>query len=279
VKITNEKHAAVILKCLPRKTADRFLSSLDHDSCSNIVRLMKQVEVTTENLQVAISLLEREGLGCTQSLPQGNAAVRIQSGTCENLSHFAFLLELDDSVLLRLFSEEQSRSTALILSTLPQEFASKILKDCRPTKRVEIIRHIASLSDPEERELIELRFALRLRVQKLLKDSVGSVETQTDTGDEALTAKQQAESTLHDLAKLSDKQIKKLLKRIDTSHLAPALKILPIQLQRKVLRNMASKPAAIVTKEIVDIRIDEEHRIERSSRSVARAIAQLKTDE
>jgi len=45
---------------------------------------------------------------------------------------------------------------------------------------------------------------------------------------------------LQELAELSDKQIKKLLKRVDTSHIAPALKVLPIQLQKKVLRNMGS---------------------------------------
>ena len=57
MRISNEKHAAVILKCLPRKTADRFLAALDADSCSNVIHLMEHVEVTTEKLKAAICLL------------------------------------------------------------------------------------------------------------------------------------------------------------------------------------------------------------------------------
>jgi len=63
MKISNEKHAAVILKCLPRATADRFLASLDAESCSNVIHLMTNIEVTTEKLQAAIAQLESEGLG------------------------------------------------------------------------------------------------------------------------------------------------------------------------------------------------------------------------
>ena len=275
MKISNQKHAAVILKCLPRATADRFLAALDAESCSNIVHLMKHVEVTTEKLQAAIALLEKEGLG--GSIVSGQSGSKSGRRTLntekQQESPFAFLTKVDTPVLLRLFSQEQSRNAATILSMLPKEFAAQILKDMEPSKRVETIRHIASLLEPDEREIAELRFSLRLRIQKLLNspdfsDQTAVVERQ-DAGES------RPYETLHQLSKLSNKQIKKLLKRVDTSHLAPALKTLPIQLQRKVLRNMASKPAAIVSREIVDVRIDEKHRIERSSRSVARAIKEL----
>jgi len=277
MKTSNEKHAAVILKCLPRATADRFLAALDPESCSNVIHLMEHVEVTTEKLQAAIARLESERSGRPIRTAQAGSVGGPNAGNQQE-APFAFLTEIDKTVLLHLFSEEQPRNAAAILSQLPKGFASTILREMEPSKRVQTIRHIASLSEPNEKEIAELRFSLRLRIQKLLKEEPSvsdQVATVAEKPIEAPVEEPIPYATLHELSKLSNKQIKKLLKRVDTSHLAPALKTLPIHLQRKVLRNMASKPAAIVSKEIVDVRVDEKHRIERSSRSVARAIKEL----
>ena len=290
MRISNEKHAAVILKCLPRATADRFLAALDADSCSNVIHLMEHVEVTTEKLKAAIALLESERTGRSTTPDQAGSQLGHGGPNASNQQEtpFAFLTEVDTPVLLSLFNQEQPRNSATVLSTLPKKFASTILRGLDPTKRVQTIRHLASLKEPDEKEIAELRFSLRLRIQKLLKSPNVSDANSTVVDKDAEVTKVASKvaeasvnepvpyATLHELSKLSNKQIKKLLKRIDTSHLAPALKTLPIHLQRKVLRNMASKPAAIVSKEIVDVRVDEKHRIERSSRSVARAIKELK---
>lgn len=271
MKMSNEKHAAVILKCLPRATADRFLAALEPESCSRVVHLMKNVEVTTEKLQAAIARLESAGLGGSISPDQV-----VPDSVNDNESPFAFLYDIETPVLIRLFGWEEPRNAATILSMLSKDFASSILKNLEPSNRVEIIRHIASLTTLNKKEIIELRFSLRLRIQKMLNDAGTGTASAANKDSKASDSKSRPYETLHELSELSNKQIKKLLKRIDTSHLAPALKTLPIQLQRKVLRNMASKPAAIVSREIVDVRIDEKHRIERSSRSVARAIKALK---
>ena len=279
MKTSNEKHAAVILKCLPRATADRFLAALDTESCSNIVQLMKDVEVTTEKLQAAIVRLESEGLGRTTSadFERTDGAHGKRDTRHQEKSPFAFLRDIDTPVLGRLFRQEQPRNAAAILSTLPKEFASTILNGLEPSNRVEIIRHIVSLEALSKKEIVELRFSLRLRIQKLLNSPSVSDQTSLteDSDKDGVSNETRTYESLHQLSQLSNKQIKQLLKRIDTSHLAPALKTLPIQLQRKVLRNMGSKPAAIVSKEIIDVRIDEKHRIERSARSVARAIKEL----
>lgn len=277
MRISNEKHAAVILKCLPRKTADRFLAALDADSCSNVIHLMENVEVTTEKLKAAIALLESERSGKSIDPDQAGS----ERGNVLNDKQefpFAFLMEVDTPVLVRLFDEEEPCNAATILSAVPKEFASTILRELDPSKRVQTIRHIASLTEPDEKEIAELRFSLRLRIQKMLSSPDISREASPVASKDVVAPVNEPVpyATLHELSKLSNKQIKTLLKRIDTSHLAPALKTLPIHLQRKVLRNMASKPAAIVSKEIVDVRVDEKHRIERSSRSVARAIKELK---
>jgi flagellar motor switch protein FliG len=232
---------------------------------------MKDVEVTTEKLQAAIKRLESEGLG--GAIPSDDASPEGQGGE----SPFAFLQNAEKPVLRRLFNQEHTRDAATVLSTLPKNFASTVLMDLEPSRRVKIIRQLVSISALDEKEIVDLRFSLRLRMQKMLNAPDSGVSDASESKQNAKTSAEESRhyETLHKLSELSNKQIKQLLKRIDTSHLAPALKTLPIQLQRKVLRNMASKPAAIVSREIVDVRIDEKHRIERSSRSVARAIKEL----
>lgn len=283
MEITNAQHAAVIFKCLPRATADQFLAKLDPESCALVVGLMDRTEVTTEKLVAAIALLERSGLGAAEP----HARINLDRAVAEGRHHqyprrqkspFEFLKQYDTSFLLQLIGQEQSRHAATILSTLPKEVVSAILKEVDALKRVEIIRHIAALSTlggPDNVEIMELKFALQLRIQKMLKETDGAPTSDQEAPVARSVSKTLPTDQLNKLANMPDNQIKQLLRRIDTSHLAPALKTCPINVQKKVLRNMANKPAAILSKEIIEVRIDEKHRIERSSRSIAHAIKQL----
>jgi flagellar motor switch protein FliG len=83
------------------------------------------------------------------------------------------------------------------------------------------------------------------------------------------------EGLIASLLEMPDQEIKTLLKTIDTTHLAPALKTCPISLQKKVLSNMAKKPAAILTQQILNVRVDEAHRISSSRKNVANAIKRM----
>ena len=182
-------------------------------------------------------------------------------------THFAFLKDYETDVLLKIFSNEDPRDAATILATLPRSVSSAILSALGSEKRMEIIRQLAGKSESTAKELAELKFALRIRIQKLIKSQA------TATAAEA-PAKQQ-ENPIEQLEKMNDQQIKAFLKRVDTTHLAPALKVCPIAIQKKVLRNMATKPAAMLAREILEVRVDDKHRILRSSTNIARAIAKV----
>ena len=271
--MNNYQQAAVVLKCLPRSTADKFLSRLDPDQCNSILQLMQQTVVTTESLRTAINQLAKEGLG--KSEPKHRVDQRHEVGRPQmasvtqpkQASQFAFLKNYDSEMLLEIFNNEHPRDAATILATLPRSASSAILSSLEPEKRMEIIRRLASRTEPTRKELTELNFALRIRIQKLIKSQTAALETEASATE--------PQNPIERLATMSDQQIKALLKRVDTTHLAPALKACPTAIQKKVLRNMAAKPAAMLAREILEVRIDDKHRILRSSSNIARAITKV----
>ena len=271
--MNNYQQAAVVLKCLPRSTADKFLSGLDPEQCDSILKQMQQTVVTTESLRAAIAQLAKEGLGTpTHRIDQSHGFGRPQmakKAQPKQVSQFGFLKNYDTQTLLEIFNNEHPRDAATILATLPRSASSAILRSLESEKRMEIIRRLAGQTEATNKELTELNFALRIRIQKLIKAQTVATETDTET---PATKSQDSMERLERLANMSDQEIKALLKRVDITHLAPALKACPLAIQTKVLRNMAPKPAAMLAKEILEVRIDDKHQILRSSKNIARAI-------
>ena len=292
MKIAQAQHAAVVLKCLPRSTADRFLARLDPHACRTVISLMAQTEVTTEKLEAAIEELRQAGIDGiepekTESINRFDPRHELGRPTvARKASPFAFLKDYETPFLIELFATEQPRNTATILSTMPRTVASEVLKAVAPKTRIEVVRHIAALPDISETEIMELKFALKLRIQRMLREAEAANAQKQEIGQNDFIQEGHladidlpplSVQAVEELATMSDKQVKKLLRRVDTSHLAPALKACTVKTQNKVLRNMGEKPAAILLREILNVRVDDRHRIERSSRKIAKVIDKIKS--
>jgi len=315
---TNYRHAAVVLKSLPSNTANQFLANLDPLLSQKIVMEMRHTRVTASNLRAAIEKLKADGLGESagrESVSDQGQILRMDgsnSGTSfgksvglearPNLDYsnsatvsfekepFAFLMDYKTTLLNPLFSDLKVRSAAVILSTMSFEFASKRLKAMEGLRKVQVMRGIADLEDLHPAEISDLKFAVRLQIQHMLKSDAQvnehpvtqaqgktkstPTEKQKAADPKRLSLRQHGE-LIAGLLEMPDAQVKKMLKSIDTSDLAPALKTCPIAVQKKVLKNMAKKPAAMLTNEILNVRIDEKHRINNARRSIATAIERL----
>lgn len=327
---SNYRYAAVVLKSLTKSTANRFLAQLDPALSQKIVMEMRQTRVTASNLREAIAKLKIEGIG---SPPREDSRVKgtfhridnvgsdanygMQSGlhAQPNLDFskaqtvqfekepFRFLTNQSPEILDRLFDDLQIRSAAVILSTQSFAFASERLKAINGARKVEIMRSIADLEDLHPAEVIDLKFAVQLQVQRMIKSNLTSTAQSTvlsnqmplnqvvsersfNASKEVNTVEPHAQKSrrlslveqgklIASLLELPDAQVKKLLKSIDTSCLAPALKMCPITVQKKVLKNMARKPAKFLTNEILSVRVDEKHRIGEARLSIATAIEKL----
>ena len=320
---SNYRHAAVVLKSLTNATADKFLAQLDPSLSQKIVMEMRQTRVTANNLRDAIASLKSEGIGSdfvSKSLSihdRIDCADEVKSdanfGSVSGLSAkpnldfskaqtvrfekepFQFLKDQNPEILNRLFSGMQIRNAAIVLSTLSFEFASERLKAINGSRKVEIMRAIADLDDLHPAEVIDLKFAVRLQIQQMLKDDANAIPKPSVLARRSVQlpqkesvkppAKKAAQSQklslveqgklIASLLQLPDQKVKQLLKSIDTSCLAPGLKMCPISVQKKVLKNMAKRPAKILSNEILNVRIDEKHRISKARTNIANAIAKI----
>lgn len=217
---------------------------------------------------------------------------------------FGFLAQYNDAVLDRLFDELKVRSAAVILSTLTFEFAAARLQLMDDSKKVSVIHAIADLEDLHPAEVIDLKFAVRVQIQQMVKwnphlkasaidaatDSNGSSSQDqsttsvpsfaADTGGDADTSGEsmaivEQGQLIASLLEMPDHKVKQLLQTIDTTYLAPALKSCPVALQNKVLKNMSKKPAAVLSQQMKNVRIDQAHRISSSRHSIAAAIKKM----
>ena len=320
---SNYRNAAVVLKSLTKATANKFLAQLDPSLSQKIVMEMRQTRVTANNLSEAIASLKSEGIGSdfvSKGLSIHDRIVRVDEvnqdanfGKVSGLSSkpnldfskartvqfekepFQFLKKQATEVLDSLFSGMMVRNAAIVLSTMTFEFASERLKAIEGSRKVEIMRAIADLDDLHPAEVIDLKFAVRLQIQQLLKDdakatskpsvlarpSVKHPQPESTKPREIDSAQSQRLSLIEQgkliagLLQLPNNKVKELLKTIDTACLAPGLKMCPISVQKKVLKNMAKKPAKILSNEILSVRVDEKHRITKARKSIATAIAKL----
>jgi len=279
---------------------------------------MRHTHVTAANLREAIAKLKAEGLEASgdESLSSEGKIFRIDgadsntnfgknlgvvprpnldfssSGTVSfEKDPFAFMTNYDTTLLDPLFADLKVRSAAIILSTMSFEFALQRLNAMEGDQKVQVMRGIAELEDLHPAEVSDLKFAVRLQIQQMLKKnpqlnqkSVVPAKRENqpansiviESGKSRQLTLLQNGKLIAELLEMPDKKVRKLLKTIDTSDLAPALKTCPIAVQKKVLNNMAKKPAAILSNEILKVRIDEKHRITKARRSVANAIERLK---
>lgn len=233
---------------------------------------------------------------------------------------FGFLTRYDGTLLDRLFSDLNVRSAAVILSTLTFEFASTRMQAMEDERKVAVMHAIADLEELHPAEVIDLKFAVRVQIQQMIKRDpqlkpTEQSTTQSDpagsTGIDEMASQPVSESVnasvresvnasvdhssvnnasdrplaliqqgklIASLLEMPDEKVKQLLNTIDTTHLAPALKSCPVALQNKVLKNMAKKPAAVVSRQMLDVRVDQKHRISSSRQNIAAAIEKMQQD-
>jgi len=327
---TNYRHAAVVLKSLPKKTANQFLANLDPLQSQKIVMEMRHTHVSAASLREAIAKLKADGLGANEGLgsndglgysnsetfsseakvfqidsadPGANFGNKVGLAPRPNLDFsssgtvsfekkpFVFLTSYETTLLDPLFADLKVRSAAIILSMMSFEFALQRLNTMEGDRKVQVMRGIADLEDLHPAEVSDLKFAVRLQIQQMLKmnpklnqQPVVAAKRQTlptssiriESGKSRQLSLLENGKLISGLLDMPDTKVRKLLKTINTADLAPALKTCPIKVQKKVLKNMAKKPAAILSNEILKVRIDEKHRITKARRGIAKAIERLK---
>ncbi len=269
------RDAAIVLNSLPDGIVSDVLSRLDGESQRQLTESMDTLqEISGEEYHQITRRFRKHTLGEEQpELPSPYDAMlwpRDSFGAEDE--PFSFLKYMDSDARRQLLEAEHPVNVAMLLTTLAPEFASSITSELDPAFRMSVIRRLCDLDIVDDAKLMELRFELRMRAKRMLAianctkrglrvaaDLLSLTDQRTRSGviawlkdrDHELGAELKKQVfTMKDLLHFSDDQLGKLLKRVDTSAWAGALRSTVPSVGKRILESMAHRAAYIVTAEM-----------------------------
>jgi flagellar motor switch protein FliG len=185
---------------------------------------------------------------------------------------FGFLRHVDTQNLLTYIIDEHPQTIALIMSHLPPNFGAEILAGLPETRRLAVVRRIATMGRTNPEIIKEVEKGLERRMASVMSQSferaggVDAVAEMLNVSDRAteralMESLAQEDSELveeirrlmfvfEDIGKFADKDIQTVLKNVETSQWAMALKGASETLKEKILRNMSERASETLREEM-----------------------------
>lgn len=287
--MTPLRKAAIFLLSLDKPLAAEVLSQLGKEQVEavtlEIARLddvtkEQQEEVIEEfyNLGIARKHIERGGMEYANSLLEQSLgkekAAQIVESVRNSMSSvpFGFLHKAGAQNLLTFVVEEHSQTIALIMSHLPTALAAELLAGLPANKQLDVIRRVANMEQTSPEVIRDVEKSLERRMTSTFSQQmekaggvsmVAQILNVTDrmTNKGILESLEQDDSELvdqirrlmfvfDDLMKLDDRSIQALLKEVDNSQWALALKGSSEELKAKILSNLSQRAAALLQEEM-----------------------------
>lgn len=283
------KRAAIVLLSLDKPKAARVMNHLPKDLMELVsLEIARTDDVTKAEQEEAINtfreavdsrtVIERGSLDLAGELLSQSIGEEEANEIIKNIRDslksvpFGFLHKFKAEDVLNFISEEQPQTIALIMSNLPTGLAADILKDLPPDKQLDVIRRVASMeqTSPEFVEMVEA--SLKNRMVSLFgqqSDQVGGVplvaqilnvsdratsknilDTMGQESEELVEEIQRLMFVFDDITKLDDKSIQALLKEVDNSQWAMALKGASPEVRGKILGNLSKRAAENLEEEM-----------------------------
>jgi flagellar motor switch protein FliG len=280
-------NAAVVLMTLPEQQASELLSKLDPKLVEKVTleiartriiasdeqeRAVKEFTETNPmlggrggGLELAKSLLQK-------ALGTGAAAALINIRQSMEATPFGFLRNVDSQNLLTYIMDEHPQTIALIMSHLPPNFGAEILAGLPESRRLPVIRRIATMGRTNPDIIREVEKGLERRMSSVMSQSfenAGGVEAVAEmlnvserATERALMDSLKEEDpelvdeirrlmfVFEDIGRFTDKDIQTVLKNVETSQWAMALKGASDSLKEKVLKNMSERASETLREEM-----------------------------
>lgn len=185
---------------------------------------------------------------------------------------FSFLQKAESENLLTFIQEEHPQTIALITCHLPHHKAAEILVGLPQQKQIEVIKRIANMEQTNPEVIREVEKGLESRLATMLTQSMekaGGVPTVAEilnladrTSEKAIMEGLEAEDpelveeirrlmfVFEDIKMVDDKGIQAVLREVDNSELALALKTASDELQKKIFGNMSERAAALIKEDM-----------------------------
>ena len=286
---SNLTQAAVVLNRLPRKQAASLLSrlelsdiktvlnaakSLDKASVSEMSEAMARFRDEIERFRITNFDSDDAAFGEAKRSPAMSLAKprRVFETQVELAKPFELLIDAMPMIRVRVLEDEPPKNIAIVLSMLPPEIASTTMKFLDDGLRSSVLKSFGDLDGIHEDEVVQLSFALKLRLKKLNKSrrfhEIGEnvaekllSRSDNEKCQNLLAFMVQSDPDLaknvqlsvfeiDDLEKLDDDEVKTVLKYVDTSSWAPVLQKASSSLQAKIFANMAPSVAKLLNQEM-----------------------------
>ena len=181
---------------------------------------------------------------------------------------FEFIRKTDPSQLLNFIQDEHPQTIALILSYLPASQASMVVSSLPPEKQADVARRIAQMDRTSPDVIKQVEKVLERKLSSLVNqdytivggvDAIVSILNSVDRGKHIMETLEVEEPELadeirkkmfvfEDILSLDDRAIQRVLRDVDNSDLALALKGATEEVQNVILNNL-SKRLAVMIKE------------------------------
>ncbi len=271
------ERAGVILKSLPAEQVEdvtRELASLG----SVQEKLRNEILAEFYSISLANAQNAEGGLDFARTLLQNSldpkTAERVlqQIQTQVQKTPFAFLQKAESENLLTFIQDEHPQTIALIVCHLPHHKAAEILVGLPQQKQIEVIKRIANMEQTNPEVIREVEKGLESRLATMLTQSMekaGGVPTVAEilnladrTSEKAIMEGLEADDpelveeirrlmfVFEDVKMVDDKGIQAVLREVDNSELALALKTASEELQKKIFGNMSERAAALIKEDM-----------------------------
>jgi flagellar motor switch protein FliG len=282
------RKAAILLMSLPMDQAAQLLSKLDPKQVELVsIEIAKLGFVHGEEQEQVIQEFAKAnpnamaggkgGLEVAKSLVE-QALGKAAGATLETVRHsiealpFGFLQKVDSQNLLTFITDEHPQTIALILSHLPPAHASDIISGLPPDRQLSVIRRVAMMGQTSPEIISEVETGLEYRMASVMSQQfekaggvpcVAEILNVIDRATERSLLENLAQDdpelveeirrlmfVFEDIAKFADRDIQTVLKNVESSQWAMALKGASEELKEKILKNMSKRAQDLLLEEI-----------------------------
>jgi flagellar motor switch protein FliG len=272
---------------LPEETAGELMSKLDAKQVEQVsIEIARTRMFSVDEQDQAIRNFAEAnpsagsrggGLELAKSLIQkalGSNAAAALSNIRQSIEAvpFGFLRNVDSQNLLTYINDEHPQTIALIMSHLPPSIGAEILAGLPESRRISVVRRVATMGRTNPEIIKEVEKGLERRMSSVMSQSfenAGGVEAVAEMLNVSDRATERAlleglgeqDSELvdeirrlmfvfEDVSKFADKDIQTVLKNVETSQWAMALKGASDALKEKILKNMSERAAETLREEM-----------------------------
>lgn len=283
------KRAAIIMLSLDKDAASRVLNHLPKEEMELLtMEIARTDDVTRMEQDEAIekfrndvesrTVIERGSLEIAGELLAQTIG---EEGAEDILSNvrasmksvpFGFLHKFKAEDVLTFITEEHPQTIAVIMSNLPTDLAADILKHLPADVQLDVIRRVANMEQTAPEFIEDVESSLKARMTSLFgrrSDQIGGVplvaqilnvadrttsknilDTMGHESEELADRIQRLMFVFDDITKLEDKSVQALLKEVDNSQWAMALKGASPEIKESILGNLSKRAAENLEEEM-----------------------------